>query len=1520
MLSPLSRLFISPWTQQKTFKTRVESARRRSRRKLLYEGLEERRLLAVVARVVEDGVPLGGVNNGDLSSAPSAAIQAGGTVYFTADDGQNGQELWRVNAGGFAELVEDSLPGGGIAVGAASSNPSYLTNFNGTLFFSADDGVNGVELWKVGSSGVAELVAGAFAGGINPGSASSYPRNFQEVNGSLYFQARDAINGTELWRTSPTGVPVIVEDSIAGGGIRFGSQGSEPRYLTNVAGQLFFQANDGPNGIELWRVQNGGLASLVEDSIPGGGIAPGFRDSYPSNLINFNGTLYFSASNDATGTELWRVSGNGLAQLVEDSIPGGGIAVGEYSSTPSYLMASGGTLYFQASNDINGYELWRIGAGGIAEVVELSNVPNGGINPGNAGSAPSKLTDVSGTLYFSANTNADGYELWRVNGLGFAELVDDNSPGSGIGPGAASASPNYLTNVNGTLYFAADDGSRGIELWRVPSSGVAEIVEDAVPDGGIAIGSASSSPNNLINSNGRLYFTARNAAQGLELWQVNGGGIASLVDRGIPGDGINPGIADSKPTRVSDINGTLFFAANDGTHGEELWRINSSFAAVQVNTLGSVKGINALSASSSPIYLTVLNGTGFFVASDGTNGTELWRLNSLGVAEIVEDNISGGGIRSGDLSSNPRDLVEVNGMIYFSADTAAGTGIWRILPSGLAELVVDTLARGGVDTGATNPRSHLLTNVNGTLFFVAADSTNGNELWRINASGAAEVVEDSVPGGGLNPGPSDSYPRHLTNINGTLYFRAENTESGDELWRVNGLGEAELVEDVAPTGGIAPGMYGSAPSNLTNFNGTLYFQANDGTTGRELWRVNTSGIAELVEDSIAGGGINPDAPFTNSSYPSLLTVVGGTLYFKANDGVNGDELWRVVGSNLAELVEDGIPGGGINPGFATSNPTELTNVNGTLYFRAENVLNGRELWRVDPLLGIAELVEDSIDGGGIKPGNGNASPNNLTNLNGTLYFSANDGTSGYEVWRINGANVAELVEDSLPGGGIQPGSEGSNPANFSYVGGTAYFTARNASLGVELFRINAQGFAESVSGEDGNGEILLGPGSSSPQYLTNFNNVLYFSAEAGPRFGKELMRLKLNAIPTLTRDNANVSGDVLTQLSNSGTWNDPDGDIVLLTASIGNVVRNALGTWTWTFTPTTKLVNQPVQITATDIHGESSNVSFTISANVRVLDQRIFYNRATSTVFGNGSGNPIGTIDPTNTALLVGQTTFDNVSNYRFGLNGLVVDVAGLGSNTTAADLQFAVWNGIDASGFVASTATPTLTLIPGGGTGGSTRLKIEFADNEIKNTWLRVSLLANSNTGLNANYTFVFGSAIAEMNIGNVGDPVTLRVNATDTSRVRQNQSISANSVPVTSIFDLNKDGRVNATDTSIVRQNQLVNVLRYFTVPPSAFLASEVSSLSSTSVPTIVIADSEKDSSSLPITSSMISSKQSDPLTELVAAASKPVAIPQSSLSSNSNPNKSSSDQASQNVRLVDATVWEATDQFFASYAFNK
>ncbi len=104
-------------------------------------------------------------------------------------------------------------------------------------------------------------------------------------------------------------------------------------------------------------------------------------------------------------------------------------------------------------------------------------------------------------------------------------------------------------------------------------------------------------------------------------------------------------------------------------------------------------------------------------------------------------------------------------------------------------------------------------------------------------------------------------------MNGTLYFRANDGTNGYELWKSDGTSAGTvLVRD------ILLGAYGSNPRSLTNVNGTLYFQATDGSSGYELWKSDgTSAGTVLVHDIQSGA---------NSASPGYLTNVNGTLYFR----------------------------------------------------------------------------------------------------------------------------------------------------------------------------------------------------------------------------------------------------------------------------------------------------------------------------------------------------------------------------------------------------------------------------------------------------------------------------------------------------------------------------------------------------------------------------------------------------------------------------------------------------------------
>src|SRR5437763_1879216 len=184
----------------------------RRRHTLHLEALEERITLSLSPQMVLD------INANTLSSSPSAIGAIGSTAYFTADDGLHGVEVWKSDgtAAGTG-LLKDINPG------SASSGPRNLTNVNGTLFFVAGEGVNGIELWK--SDGTA--AGTALVKDIVAGSVSASPSDLTNVNGTLFLATGD---GTALWKS----------DGTAAGTVLVSSSAMYPHNLTDVNGALLF--------------------------------------------------------------------------------------------------------------------------------------------------------------------------------------------------------------------------------------------------------------------------------------------------------------------------------------------------------------------------------------------------------------------------------------------------------------------------------------------------------------------------------------------------------------------------------------------------------------------------------------------------------------------------------------------------------------------------------------------------------------------------------------------------------------------------------------------------------------------------------------------------------------------------------------------------------------------------------------------------------------------------------------------------------------------------------------------------------------------------------------------------------------------------------------------------------------------------------------------------------------------------------------------------------------------------------
>lgn len=175
-------------------------------------------------------------------------IPGEGRLFFVADDDMHGLELWQSDGTitGTA-MIRDVNPAGNAFPPSARYQAFQMVAYmNGLVYFTATEGVHGYELWQSDGTAAGTLLLAD----INPGPASSEPRDFIVVGNALYFTADDGIHGRELWRLG-SNPPLALDD--------------EAETWMNLAVTIDVLANDSdPDGDPL---------TLISVTAPGNGTA-----------------------------------------------------------------------------------------------------------------------------------------------------------------------------------------------------------------------------------------------------------------------------------------------------------------------------------------------------------------------------------------------------------------------------------------------------------------------------------------------------------------------------------------------------------------------------------------------------------------------------------------------------------------------------------------------------------------------------------------------------------------------------------------------------------------------------------------------------------------------------------------------------------------------------------------------------------------------------------------------------------------------------------------------------------------------------------------------------------------------------------------------------------------------------------------------------------------------------------------------------------------------------------------------
>ena len=754
----------------------------------------------------------------------------------------------------------------------------------------------------------------------------------------------------------------------------------------------------------------------------------------------------------------------------------------------AFLQVIGENLYFKGETTLHGNELWR-SDGTASGTLRLTD-----IEPGLGSTSLSWFENLNGMLYFVAASQSTGTALWRSDGTVSGTTRVFEPPGSYI---------DYLTTAGSMLYLRAADG-----IWK----------SDGTP-GGESLIPTLPGPIYGMQGSSELLFVAihDSAADRKSLWVTDGTAEGTkLLKSGLK-------YIDLSEETSESVGGSLFFRASDATTGNELWVSDGTPDGTHL-VKDVYPGMN--SSDSAGDSMTSMGGVLYFEASSDGMGSELWRSDGTDEGTVLLRDTSPGstynggyqfsvaedrlyfrtydqvwrsdGTREGTfrvasyvqgISANT-PIVAVGQNVYFTVDTFQSRNLWRSdgTYDGTFRLTQFNLNR-------PFPAGEIASIVaaGSRVFFAATDKVHSRELWSTDGTVAGTTMIKDIRPGTLSSSlynvmnadgdlfvVQDSYPEQLHRIrNGVttttyldtieyrggslavgddLYFLAGDRTYGREFWKWSGA-VPELLKDVAP------GLTGGVASEMTEFNGTLYFVARGPEAG--LWKSDGTSEGTLLVRRIPS---TPSGPFDEPG-PLTIFTINGLMYFAARDENAQYNLWKSDGtsegtilfqksfapfsvalldglifwfsgySSTALLFTDGTPENTRTISRADLdfdlplNDVTSASFNGAVYFSGSTNFGKTELWRtrgtVESTELFLELSPDRFDNSILKT---------LTVVSGKLLFVNKDPVNGYGIWQSDGTREGTHVLKSF-------GSE-SRISSWSVIGDRVFFIVADPSTGM----------------------------------------------------------------------------------------------------------------------------------------------------------------------------------------------------------------------------------------------------------------------------------------------------------------------------------------------------------------------------------------------------------------------------------------------------------------------------------------
>lgn len=409
------------------------------------------------------------------------------------------------------------------------------------------------------------------------------------------------------------------------------------------------------------------------------------------------------------------------------------------------------------------------------------------------------------------------------------------------------SSPRFPVVFNNELFFQANDGIHGKELWKMNTSNETELVYD------LNIGETASNPSFLHVFNHKLYFYAKIDSNAYKVYEYDGTNPPSaIIDFNI-----NEYIFNGLDGTMVNINNKLYFTTG-----------NSIF---EYDTTGQLIEICNNTNSMQPVFnnLICFNDKLYFKSSDHI----LFEYNGISVNQIC---VLGGF----SISTATRPQVYNNNLYFMSGDN---DNLW----------VFDGINSPQL---ASNNVQFIfyMTVFNNKLYFNGYNDQFGQEFWEYDGN-ISRLTYD------IFSGREYSEPRGFTVFQDKLYFNATDGENGNEVWCYDGITDPYMIADINPTSYY----YGSRPGSFIEFNNRLYFSAFDGTNGQELWVLCTPTYSN-ISDTACYEYITPSGqPITESGLylDTIPNTFGGDSIISIELTITSSEIAGDINCNY--IIEEG---------------------------------------------------------------------------------------------------------------------------------------------------------------------------------------------------------------------------------------------------------------------------------------------------------------------------------------------------------------------------------------------------------------------------------------------------------------------------------------------------------------------------------------------------------------------------------------------------------------------------------------